>query len=109
MISIQQLQRFFLITSLAVSLATIIAFQFGTTDSWATTSLAQLISQPQTQITTMNRAKSVAKSMEGKAQEVIGNITGDFKDQFMGKAKQLEGQAGNAVEDVKETIRDILK
>ncbi|BAQ65353.1 CsbD family protein [Geminocystis sp. NIES-3709] len=47
------------------------------------------------------RAQAVAKNIEGKTQEAIGNMTGNTKDQSMGKAKQLESQARNTVEDVK--------
>lgn len=47
------------------------------------------------------RAKAVAKNVEGKAQETMGNITGNSQDQFMGKAKQVESQARNIIEDIK--------
>jgi uncharacterized protein YjbJ (UPF0337 family) len=47
------------------------------------------------------RAKAVTKNVEGKLQEAAGNITGNTKDQVVGKAKQAESQVRNAVEDVK--------
>ncbi len=54
----------------------------------------------------MNRAKAVTtKDIEGKAQEAIGNITGDPKDQMMGKAKQVESQARNTAEDIKDKMK----
>jgi uncharacterized protein YjbJ (UPF0337 family) len=101
MMSIQQIRRFFVTMILTIMLAITIAFDFGTTDSWAATLPTQLISQPQTQIATMNRAEAMTKNIEGKVQEAIGNITGDPKEQMMGKAKQVESQARNAAEDLK--------
>ena len=105
MISFEQIRRFFVTIILTIMLAITIAFDFGTTDSWAATLPTQLISQPPTQIATMNRAKAVTKNIEGKAQEAIGNITGDPKDQIMGKAKQVESQARNAAEDMKDQMK----
>ncbi|MFN6237603.1 CsbD family protein, partial [Microcystis sp.] len=43
-----------------------------------------------------------------KAQEAIGKATGNRQDQVAGKAKQVESQVRNAVEDVKDTVQDIL-
>ncbi len=54
-----------------------------------------------------DRVKASAKNVEGKAQEVLGNITGDPKDQVAGKAKQAQAGLEHAVEDVKEKARDI--
>jgi len=47
-------------------------------------------------------------NIEGKAQEAIGKATGNRQDQVAGKAKQVESQVRNAVEDVKDTVQDIL-
>jgi uncharacterized protein YjbJ (UPF0337 family) len=47
---------------------------------------------------------TVAKGLEGQAQEAIGNMTGNHKDQIMGKAKQVEAQALNAGEDLRDNI-----
>ncbi len=52
-----------------------------------------------------DKAKATAKNIEGKAQEVLGNITGDPKDQAQGKAKQAEAQVRHAVEDVKDEVK----
>ncbi len=104
MISFPQIRSFFLNMTLAVMLATAITFGFGSTDSWAATSLTQLISQPQIQIATMNRVEAITKNIEGKAQEAIGKMTGDPKDQIMGKAKQAESQARNVAEDTKDKM-----
>jgi uncharacterized protein YjbJ (UPF0337 family) len=105
MISFKHLRSFVLPVSLAVLLATAIAFGFGSADSWAATPLTQIISQPQAQIATMNRAEAITKNIEGKAQEAIGNMTGDPKDRIMGKAKQVESQVRNAAEDVKDKTK----
>lgn len=55
----------------------------------------------QTQIASMNRVEAITKDIEGKAQEAIGNITGNKKDQFMGKAKQAESKVRHGIEDIK--------
>ncbi|WP_042491051.1 CsbD family protein [Anabaena sp. PCC 7108] len=54
------------------------------------------------------RAKAVSKNIEGKTQAAAGNITGDLKDQVVGKAKQAESQVRNTVEDVKAKVQDIF-
>ena len=50
--------------------------------------------------------KATAKNKEGKAQETIGNITGDKKDQLAGKAKQAQASGEHAVEDLRDAVRD---
>ena len=50
--------------------------------------------------------KATAKNMEGKAQETIGNISGDKKDQLAGKAKQAQASGEHAVEDLRDAVRD---
>ena len=59
-------------------------------------------------MSTEDRAKATGKNIEGKAQEVLGNVTGDPKDKAEGKAKQAEAQAGHAVEDVKDVLKKKL-
>ena len=71
MISFQQIRRFVVTMILTIMLTIIIAFDFGTTNSWAATL--------PNQIATMNRVEAMTKDIEGKAQEAIGNITGDPK------------------------------
>ena len=56
-----------------------------------------------------DRAKAVAKNIEGKVQEAVGNVTGDPEDQAEGKAKQAESQVRHSVENVKDDVKDILK
>ncbi len=66
----------------------------------------QLLGKPPIQVaTTMNRVQAITKDLEGKAQEAIGNMTGDPKNQIMGKAKQVEGRVLQNVEDVRDKTR----
>ncbi|MBR8838357.1 MAG: CsbD family protein [Stigonema ocellatum SAG 48.90 = DSM 106950] len=55
-----------------------------------------------------DRAKATAKNIEGKAQEVLGNVTGDPEDQAEGKAKQAESQVRHGVEDVKDNVKKTI-
>ncbi|KAF3888793.1 MULTISPECIES: CsbD family protein [Nostocales] len=52
-----------------------------------------------------DRAKATAKNIEGKAQEALGNISGDPEDKAEGKAKQAESEVRHGVEDVKDNIK----
>ncbi|BCL35730.1 CsbD family protein [Nostoc sp. MS1] len=52
-----------------------------------------------------DRAKATAKNIEGKAQEALGNVTGDPEDKAEGKAKQAEGELRHGVEDVKDKVK----
>lgn len=60
------------------------------------------------QVQPKGRAKAVTKNFEGKAQEAVGNITGNSSDQIMGKAKQAESQGLHLVEDAKDIIQNIF-
>ena len=51
---------------------------------------------------TAGRVKAVAKELEGKTQESIGNVTGNKGDRLAGKEKQIEAKIRNTVEDVKD-------
>jgi uncharacterized protein YjbJ (UPF0337 family) len=104
MISFQKCRRFFLNMSLTTILITAIAFSFSSEQSWATVPLNSLIGQQPVQIANANRAKAMTKDLEGKTQETMGNITGNRKDQMMGKAKQFEGQVRNSAEDLKDNM-----
>ncbi|BAU63969.1 CsbD-like protein [Stanieria sp. NIES-3757] len=55
-----------------------------------------------------DRAKATAKNIEGKTQEIIGNVTGDPKDQAEGKAKQGEAEARHTVEDAKDQVKKAI-
>lgn len=89
MILFQQIRKFFMIMSLVFLMGTFTAFT-------AENCLAE------TQIASMNRVDATNKNIEGKVQETVGNVTGNKKDQFMGKAKQAESKIRNAVEDIKD-------
>ena len=52
-----------------------------------------------------NKAKATAKNIEGKAQEAVGNLTGDPKTQAEGKEKQAEAKVRHAVEDIKDEAK----
>lgn len=54
------------------------------------------------------KAKAAAKNIEGKAQEAMGNVTGDPADKMAGKAKQTEAGVRNAAEDVKDSVKDAV-
>jgi uncharacterized protein YjbJ (UPF0337 family) len=55
-----------------------------------------------------DRAKATAKNIEGKAQEALGNITGDPEDKAEGKAKQAESELRHGVEDIKDKAKEKL-
>lgn len=59
-------------------------------------------------MSTEDRAKATAKNLEGKAQEMMGEITGDPQDKTEGKAKQAEAQARHAAEDVKDEAKKAI-
>lgn len=54
------------------------------------------------------RAKATAKNIEGKAQEVFGEVTGDPQDKAEGEAKQAEAKARHAKEDVKDAVKKVI-
>jgi uncharacterized protein YjbJ (UPF0337 family) len=56
-----------------------------------------------------DRAKATAKNVEGKLQEVVGDITGDPKAQAEGKEKQAEAKVRHAVEDVKDEAKKVIE
>lgn len=55
-----------------------------------------------------NKVKATAKNLEGKAQEAVGDLTGDKQEQAKGKAKQTEASARHAVEDAKDSIKKAI-
>ncbi|HBL60841.1 MAG TPA: CsbD family protein [Cyanobacteria bacterium UBA8803] len=52
-----------------------------------------------------NRLKATAKNIEGKAQEMMGNLTGNPQDKVEGEAKQNEAAVRHSVENVKDEIK----
>jgi uncharacterized protein YjbJ (UPF0337 family) len=55
-----------------------------------------------------DRAKATAQNIEGKAQEMIGKVTGNPRDSAEGQAKQEEAAARHAVENVKDEIKNVI-
>jgi len=55
-----------------------------------------------------NRIKATVKNVEGKVQEVVGEVTGDPKTQLEGEAKQAEAKARHMVENVKYQAKKII-
>ncbi|MBG1265229.1 CsbD family protein [Nostoc sp. WHI] len=55
-----------------------------------------------------DRAKATAKNIEGKAQEAVGNITGDPEDKAEAKAKQAESEVRHGIEDVKDNVKKAI-
>lgn len=98
----QKIRRFCLAT-LAVVFTTMMTLGLGSASSWASM-LPTSSTSSSTYLASMGRAEAVAKGAEGRTQEAIGNVTGDRQDQLMGKAKQVESQARNVVEDAKDGI-----
>jgi uncharacterized protein YjbJ (UPF0337 family) len=54
------------------------------------------------------RAKALGKDVQGKAQEALGDLTGDQKQRLEGKAKQIESDAINKKEDAKDAVKDVI-
>jgi uncharacterized protein YjbJ (UPF0337 family) len=46
--------------------------------------------------------------VKGKAKEVVGSVTGDEDLEAEGTADRLGGEAKEKVEDVKDTVKDVL-
>jgi uncharacterized protein YjbJ (UPF0337 family) len=92
MISFQQIRKFCLIMVLTIMLAVTIAFDFGTANSWAATSLTAKIGQPQSHIATMNPVEEFAENVKGKVQGAIDNMTGDSQDQTIEEPNQFKAQ-----------------
>jgi uncharacterized protein YjbJ (UPF0337 family) len=59
-------------------------------------------------MTIEDRAKAVAKNIEGKVQEAASEITGDPKDKAEGQAKQDQAAAMHLKEDLKEKAKEIV-
>lgn len=55
-----------------------------------------------------DRMKATGKNLEGKAQEALGNITGDPEDKAEGQAKQGEAEIRHTGEDIKDKVKDAV-
>ncbi|MBN3873432.1 MULTISPECIES: CsbD family protein [unclassified Nostoc] len=54
------------------------------------------------------RVEATAKNIEGKIQEVVGEITGNPQEKAEGQAKQAEAQVGHTVENIKDELKKSL-
>ncbi|MDZ8228215.1 MULTISPECIES: CsbD family protein [unclassified Nostoc] len=54
------------------------------------------------------RIEATAKNIEGKIQEVVGEITGNPQDKAEGQAKQAQAQATHTVENIKDELKKAL-
>ncbi len=59
-------------------------------------------------MSTEDRLEATGKNIEGKAQEALGNITGDPEDKAEGQAKQAEAQVSHATEDIKDKAKEVI-
>ena len=55
-----------------------------------------------------DRAEATAKNVEGKAQETVGEATGDTSQKTEGKAKQGQAKVEHAKEDVKDQAKKAI-
>jgi uncharacterized protein YjbJ (UPF0337 family) len=60
-------------------------------------------------MSTENRVEATAKNIEGKVQEMIGEVTGNPKDKAEGQAKQAEAQLRHTVENIKDDVKKSLE
>ncbi|MEH1872657.1 CsbD family protein [Nostoc sp.] len=54
------------------------------------------------------RVEATAKNIEGKIQEVVGEITGNPQDKTEGQTKQAEAQVAHTVENIKDELKKAL-
>ncbi len=102
---ISQIYRSLLNIGLISILSFTLVFGLAVKDSSAEQSFTQLVNYPHPAIATMERVKAASKDLEGKTQEAIGNVTGDAKNQIIGKAKQAEADARRATENIKDGVK----
>lgn len=55
------------------------------------------------------RVEATAKNIEGKVQEVIGEITGNPADKLEGQDKQAEAQVIHTTENIKDEVKKIIE
>jgi uncharacterized protein YjbJ (UPF0337 family) len=55
-----------------------------------------------------DRLKATAKNVEGKIQEVVGDVTGNPQDKVEGQNKQAEAQVRHSVENVKDELKKAI-
>ncbi|MDZ8034812.1 MAG: CsbD family protein [Nostoc sp. DedQUE08] len=55
------------------------------------------------------RIEATVKNIEGKIQEIVGEVTGNPQDKTEGQAKQAEAQIGHTVENIKDELKKVLE
>jgi uncharacterized protein YjbJ (UPF0337 family) len=55
------------------------------------------------------RVEATAKNIEGKVQEVVGEVTGNPADKAEGKSKQAEAQVTHTTENIKDELKKPLE
>ncbi|MGD1806111.1 CsbD family protein [Dapis sp. BLCC M126] len=59
-------------------------------------------------MTTEDRVKATIKNIEGKAQEMLGEITGNPEDKAEGQVKQDEAKVEHIVENTKDEAKKTI-
>ena len=54
------------------------------------------------------RIDATIKNVEGKAQEAVGEFTGNPEDRAEGKAKQVEAEADQTKENLKDKVKSAI-
>ncbi len=103
---IQQIRRSVVAATLVIFLSAFTAFGILPGATWAAPSTSVSSSHRQVVMTLpTGREKAAAKMFEGKTEESIGNVTGDPKDQLMGRAKQVQSKVLTATENAKDSLK----
>ncbi|RCJ35391.1 hypothetical protein A6770_16475 [Nostoc minutum NIES-26] len=55
------------------------------------------------------RVEATAKNIEGKVQEVVGEVTGNPADKVKGQDKQAEAQVIHTTENIKDEVKKIIE
>jgi uncharacterized protein YjbJ (UPF0337 family) len=55
-----------------------------------------------------DRVKATLKNIEGKAQEMVGDVTGNPDDKAEGKAKQAEANVRHTIENAKDEVKKAI-
>jgi uncharacterized protein YjbJ (UPF0337 family) len=55
-----------------------------------------------------DRVKATLKNIEGKAQEMVGEVTGNPDDRAEGKAKQAEANVRHTIENAKDEVKKAI-
>ncbi|BAY60069.1 CsbD-like protein [Calothrix brevissima NIES-22] len=54
------------------------------------------------------RVEATAKNIEGKLQEIVGEVTGNPADKAEGKAKQADAKITHTAENIKDEIKKTI-